>query len=47
MNRVNTAKAIGHAIKRQAIESGVNLLAEAIMGNDLKEGLNGEKIAIR
>ena len=41
--RVNTAKAIGHEIKEQAIESRRNLVDDAIMGNDLKEGINREK----
>ena len=36
----NTAKAIGHALKEQAIESGTHLLSDALIGNDLKEGLN-------
>ena len=41
------AKANGHDFKEQAIESGRNLVADAIIGNDLKEGLNREKIALR
>ena len=38
----NTGKAIGNAIKEQVIESGVNLAADALRGNDLSVGLNRE-----
>ena len=38
----NTGKAIGKAIKEQVIESGVNLAADALRGNNLNEGLNRE-----
>ena len=31
--KYNTVKAIGHAIKEWAIESGTNLVIDAIMGN--------------
>ena len=37
-----TGKAIGKAIKEQVIESGVNLAADALRGNNLSEGLNRE-----
>ena len=38
----NTGKAIGNAIKEQVIESGVNLAADALRGNDLSVELNRE-----
>ena len=41
----NTAKAIGHAIKEQAIACIAQLVADIIITNNIKEGLNREKIA--
>jgi hypothetical protein len=38
----NTGKAIGNALKEQAIESGTNLMKDVILGNDLKEGVHRE-----
>ena len=38
----NTGRAIGNALKEQAINSGTNLVTDALMGNDLKEGLKRE-----
>ena len=38
----NTGRAIGNALKEQAINSGTNLVADALMGNNLKDGLKRE-----
>ena len=38
----NTGRAIGNALKEQAIETGTNLLTDVIVGNDLNQGLNRE-----
>ena len=43
----NTAKAIGYAIEEQTIQRETNLLTDAIMGNDLKQGCNREKKDLR
>ena len=43
----NTGKAIGHAIKEQAIETGTNLLTDAIKGNNMQEGLKREQNNIK
>ena len=36
----NTGKAIGRALKHQAISTGTNLLADIVAGNNLKEGID-------
>ena len=36
----NTGKMVGNAIKKQAISSGKNLIADAVRGEDLKESLH-------
>ena len=38
----NTGRAIGNALKEQAINSGTNLVTDALMGNNIKEGLKRE-----
>jgi hypothetical protein len=38
----NTGRMIGNAIRDQAITSGVNLLGDAIRGNDMGESLHNE-----
>ena len=35
----NTGRAIGNVLKEQSINSGTNLVTDAIMGNNIKEGL--------
>ena len=43
----NTGKAIGRALKDQAISTGTNLLADIVAGNNLNEGINREVGNIR
>ena len=43
----NTGRAIGRALKDQAISTGTNLLADVVAGNDMKQGLNREVQDIR
>ena len=43
----NTGKAIGRALKDQAISTGTNLLADVVAGNNLNEGINREVGNIR
>ena len=43
----NTGKAIGRALKKQAISTGTNLLADVVGGNNLNEGINREVENIR
>ena len=43
----NAGKANGHAIQEQAVESGANLVTDAIMGNNIKEGIKREKNNIK
>ena len=43
----NTGKAIGRALKDQAISTGTNLLADIVAGNNLKEGIDREVGNIR
>jgi len=38
----NTGRAIGKALKEQAIESGTNLVTDVLRGNSLSEGFNRE-----
>ena len=38
----NTGKAIGRALKNQAIESAINLATDVLSGNSLKEGVESE-----
>ena len=45
--RSNTGKMIGNALKEQAINSAINLTADAIRGNDLNESLQNEVGATR
>ena len=45
--RSSTGKLIGNALKEQAISSAINLTADAIRGNDLKESLQNEVGATR
>ena len=43
----DTGKAIGNAIKEQSINSALNLTAEALRGNDLRESLANEVASSR
>ena len=43
----NTGRAIGRALKDQAISTGTNLLADVVAGNDLKHRLNRKVQDIR
>ena len=43
----NTGKAIGRALKDQAISTGTNLLADVVAGNNLNDGINREVGNIR
>ena len=43
----NTGKAVGRALKDQAISTGTNLLADIVAGNNLNEGINREVGNIR
>ena len=38
----NTGKALGNALKEQAISSAINLTGDVIQGNNLKESLKNE-----
>ena len=38
----STGRAIGRALKDQAIGTGTNLLADVVAGNNLKEGIDRE-----
>ena len=38
----NTGRAIGKALKEQAIESGTNLVTDVLRGNSLSEGFSRE-----
>ena len=43
----NAGKAVGRALKKQAISTGTNLLADIVAGNNLKEGIDREVGNIR
>jgi len=43
----NTGRAIGSALKTQAIDTAKNLATDVLLGNNLKEGLNREAKNIR
>jgi len=43
----NTGRAITSALKTQAIDTAKNLATDALLGNNLKEGLNREATNIR
>ena len=43
----NTGKAVGRALKKQAISTWTNLLADIVAGNNLKEGIDREVGDIR
>ena len=45
--KLNTSRAIGRALQDQAITTGTNLLADAVAGNDLKQGVDREVGNIR